>query len=162
MKKIIFALIVIMTCQTGFAQNVDALYNYFKDKKGVESVTVSPLLMKFARLFMDEDDKSNPLIKGVNSLRVLDLEESPQEVKERFTKEVAKLNTNGYEMWLEAKEDGENVKIIAKMKEDTIRELLLMTTGKGDCALVMIKGKIKKEDIQAIINDDKIMIDGRK
>lgn len=162
MKKIILAIIVIMTCQTGFAQNVDALYNYFKDEKGVESVTVSPLLMKFARLFMDEDDKSNPLIKGVSSLRVLDLEESPQEVKERFTKEVAKLNTNGYETWIQAKQDGENVKIIAKLNEGTICELLIMTTGKGDCALVMIKGKIKKEDIQAIINDDKIMIDGRK
>jgi len=111
---------------------------------------------------MDEDDKSNPLIKGVNSVKVLDLEECPEKVKERFTKEVAKLNLYGYETWLQAKEDGENVKIIAKMKDDTVRELLVMTTGKGDCALVMIKGKIKKDDIQAIINDDKIMIDGRK
>ena len=162
MKKIILALTVIMACQTGVAQNVDALYNYFKDEKGVESVSVSPLLMKFARLFMDEEDKSNPLIKGVNSVKVLDLEECSEKVKERFTKEVAKLNLNGYETWLQAKEDGENVKIIAKMKDDTVRELLVMTTGKGDCALVMIKGKIKKDDIQAIINDDKIMIDGRK
>ena len=117
MKKIILVLTVIMACQTGVAQNVDALYNYFKDEKGVESVSVSPLLMKFARLFMDEDDKSNPLIKGVNSVKVLDLEECSEKVKERFTKEVAKLNLNGYETWLQAKEDGENVKIIAKMKE---------------------------------------------
>ena len=106
MKKIILAFIVVMACQTGVAQNVDALYNYFKDEKGVESVSVSPLLMKFARLFMDEDDKSNPLIKGVNSVKVLDLEECSEKVKERFTKEVAKLNLNGYETWLQAKEDG--------------------------------------------------------
>ena len=162
MKKFILALTVIMACQTGIAQNVDALYNYFKDEKGVESVSVSPLLMKFARLFMDEEDKNDPLIKGVNSVKVLDLEECSEKVKERFTKEVAKLKLNGYETWLQAKEDGENVKVIAKMKDDIIRELLVMSTGKGDCALVMIKGKIRKDDIQAIINDDKIMIDGRK
>lgn len=162
MKKFILVLTVIMACQTGVAQNVDALYNYFKDEKGVESVSVSPLLMKFARLFMDEEDKNDPLIKGVNSVKVLDLEECSEKVKERFTKEVAKLKLNGYETWLQAKEDGENVKVIAKMKDDIIRELLVMSTGKGDCALVMIKGKIRKDDIQAIINDDKIMIDGRK
>jgi len=162
MKKFILVLTVIMACQTGIAQNVDALYNYFKDEKGVESVSVSPLLMKFARLFMDEEDKNDPLIKGVNSVKVLDLEECSEKVKERFTKEVAKLKLNGYETWLQAKEDGENVKVIAKMKDDIIRELLVMSTGKGDCALVMIKGKIRKDDIQAIINDDKIMIDGRK
>lgn len=162
MKKFILVLTVIMACQTGFAQNVDALYNYFKDEKGVESVSVSPLLMKFARLFMDEEDKNNPLIRGVNSVKVLDLEECSEKVKEHFTNEVARLKLNGYETWLQAKEDGENVKIIAKMKDDIIRELLVMSTGKGDCALVMIKGNIKKDDIQAIIEDDKIMIDGRK
>ena len=162
MKKAILFLIVIMISRIGFAQNVDALYDKFKEKSGVESVSVSPLLMSFARLFMNEDKKSNPLIKGVNSVRVLDLEESSKEVKELFSKEVAKLNLNGYETWIQVREDGENVKVIAKMKNDTIKELLVMTTGKDDCALVIIKGKIRKEDIQAVIDDNKIKIDGRK
>ena len=145
-----------------FAQNMDAVYNEFKDVKGVESVSVSPFLMKFARLFMDSDDKNNPLIKGTHSVKVLDLEDCTKDIKKQFTQKVNKLEHNGYETWMQVKEDGENVKIIAKMEDQMIRELLVLTTDNDDCALVLIKGKIRKEDIQAIIDDDKIMIDGRK
>ena len=162
MKKFVIALVLIITCQTGFAQSAKSLFNHFKDEKGVESVSVSPLLMKFARLFMDESEKSNPMIKGINSVKVLDLEESPKEVQECFAKEVKKLSLNGYETWVQVKENGETVKIVAKVKDDVVRELLVLQTGDGDCALVMMKGKIKREDIQAVINDDKIMVDGRK
>ena len=145
-----------------FAQNMDAVYNEFKDVKGVESVSVSPFLMKFARLFMDSDDKNNPLIKGTHSVKILDLEECTKDIKKQFTQKVNQLQHNGYEIWLQAKKDGENVKIIAKKEDQIIRELLVLTTDNDDCALVLIKGKIRKEDIQAIIDDDKIMIDGRK
>ena len=145
-----------------FAQDMDAVYNEFKDVKGVESVSVSPFLMKFARLFMDSDDKNNPLIKGSHSVKVLDLEDCTKDIKKQFTQKVNQLEHNGYETWMQVKEDGENVKIIAKMEDQMIRELLILTTDNDDCALVLIKGKIRKEDIQAIIDDDKIMIDGRK
>jgi hypothetical protein len=118
--------------------------------------------MKFARLFMDEDDKNNPMIKGINSVQVLDLEESPKEVQERFAKEVKKLKLNGYETWIQVKEDGETVKIVAKVKDDMVRELLILQAGDDGCALVLMKGKIKRNDIQAAIEDDKIKIDGRK
>ena len=162
MKRLIFTMIVICACQMSFAQNTDAIYNEFKDVKGVESVSVSPFLMKFARLFMDSDDKNNPLIKGTHSVKVLDLEDCTKDIKKQFTQKVSQLEHNGYETWMQVKEDGENVKIIAKMEDQMIRELLVLTTSNDDCALVLIKGKIKQEDIQAIIDDDKIMIDGRK
>lgn len=162
MKKYVIVLVWMAICQTGFAQSAESLFNYFKDEKGVESVSISPFLMKFARLFMDEDDKNNPMIKGINSVQVLDLEDSPKNVQERFAKEVKKLKLNGYKTWIQAKEDGETVKIVAKVKDDIVCELLILTTGDDDCSLVLMKGKIKRNDIQAVIEDDKIKIDGRK
>jgi hypothetical protein len=48
------------------------------------------------------------------------------------------------------------------VKNDVVRELLILQAGDDDCALVLMKGKIKRDDIQAVIEDDKIMIDGRK
>ena len=162
MKKYVIVLVWMAICQTGFAQSAESLFNQFQGEKGVESVSISPFLMKFARLFMDEDDKSNPMIKGINSVQVLDLEESPKEVQERFAKEVKKLKLNGYETWIQVMEDGETVKIVAKVKDDMVRELLILQAGDDGCALVLMKGKIKRNDIQAAIEDDKIKIDGRK
>lgn len=162
MKKYVIVLVWMAICQTGFAQSAESLFNQFQGEKGVESVSISPFLMKFARLFMDEDDKNNPMIKGINSVQVLDLEESPKEVQERFAKKVKKLKLNGYETWIQVKEDGETVKIVAKVKDDMVRELLILQAGDDGCALVLMKGKIKRNDIQAAIEDDKIKIDGRK
>ena len=162
MKKYAIILMLTFVCQTSFAQSVESIYDDFKNEKGVESVNVSPMLMKFARLFMSKEDKDNPIMKGINSIRVLNLEESPKEVQERFIKEMGDLDLNGYETWIQAKDDGDNVKIMAKTKDDIVKELLVLTTGKDNCALVMMKGNIKQEDMQAIVSENQIMIDGRK
>ena len=37
------------------------------------------------------------------------------------------------------------VHILAKSKNDVIRELLIVCTGNGDCTLVQLKGKVSKE-----------------
>ena len=68
----------------------------------------------------------------------------------------------GYEVLFRGKEDGEMYKLLAKMNNEVIRELIILITGKDDCGLTLMKGKIKKENINGMIGNDKIMIDGRK
>ena len=53
-------------------------------------------------------------------------------------------------------------KLLAKKNNEVIRELIILITGKDDCGLTLMKGKIKKENINGMIGNDKIMIDGRK
>jgi hypothetical protein len=52
-----------------------------------------------------------------------------------------------------AKEDGDNVKILAKMNNETVKEFIILTTGEDDCALILLKGKFKKDDLYAIMSD---------
>ena len=90
------------------------------------------------------------------------MEECSSEVKTNFLKEAKELNLNGYETLVQTKDDGEEVKLLAKMNEESISDLIILITGKDDCGLTLLKGEIKKEDINAMMTDDKIMIDGRK
>ena len=60
------------------------------------------------------------------------------------------------------KEDGEEVTLLTKMDDEAISELIILITGKDECGLTLMKGKIKKEDINVMMTDDKIMIDGRE
>ena len=48
------------------------------------------------------------------------------------------------------------------MNDDAINELIIFFNDNGECGLTQLKGKIKKDDINVMINEDKIMIDGRK
>ena len=101
-------------------------------------------------------------IKGIKSVKVLDMEDCTQEVKAEFLQEAKKLKLSGYETLLQTKEDGEEVQLIAKMDEENINDLIILITGKDECGLTLMKGKIKKEDINVMMNDDKITIDGRE
>ena len=90
------------------------------------------------------------------------MEECSSEVKTNFLKEAKELNLNGYETLVQTKDDGEEVKLLAKMNEESISDLIILITGKDACGLTLQKGEIKKEDINVMMTDDKIMIDGRK
>lgn len=163
MKRTLFILVWMAVCQTGFAQSIDSLFNYFKDEEGAESIHVPPIIMKLGRhLMMPYDDPENLIVKGIDSITVLDLEESPENVKQHFKKEVKRLKFDEYETWIQAKADGDNVRIMAKVENDVVKEFVILSVGEGDCMMAKIKGKIKREDMQAIINDEQIMIDERK
>ena len=163
MKKIIATLALIIACQATFAQNIDTLFSQFKDKEGADYMNIPTLMLKFMRTFTkSNNDKSYRFIKGIKSVKVLDMEDCTQEVKAEFLQEVQKLNLNGYETLLQTKEDGEEVQLIAKMDEENINDLIILITGKDECGLTLIKGKIKKEDINVMMNDEKITIDGRE
>ena len=162
MKKTIATLALIFAFQGIFAQNIDDIFNRYKDKEGAEFVSIPPFLITLGRLFMDKDDKDYRFIRGVNTVKTLDMEDCSSEVKENFLKEANKLNLSGYETLMQTREKGESVKLIAKMDEEAIRELIIMITGNGECGLTLIEGKLKKEDINMTMTDDKIMIDGRE
>ena len=163
MKKIIATLALIIACQATFAQNIDTLFSQFKDKEGADYMNIPTLMLKFMRTFTkSNNDKSYRFIKGIKSVKVLDMEDCTQEVKAEFLQEVQKLNLNGYETLVQTKEDGEEVQLIAKMDEENINDLIILITGKDECGLTLMKGKIKKEDINVMMNDEKITIDGRE
>ena len=163
MKKIIATLALGIICQSTFAINIDKLFAQFKDKEGADYMNIPSLVLKFMRTFTkSNNDKSYHFLKGIKSIRVLDMEECPSEVKADFLKEAKKLNLNGYETLVQTKDKGEEVKLVAKMDEEAISELIILISGKDDCGLTLLKGKIKKEDINVMMTDDKIMTDGRK
>ena len=163
MKKIIATLALIIACQGTFAQNIDTLFSQFKDKEGADYMNIPTLMLKFMRTFTkSNNDKSYHFIKGIKSIKVLDMEDCTQEVKAEFLQEAKKLKWNGYETLVQTKEDGEEVQIIAKIDKGNINDLIILITGKEDCGITLMKGKSKKEDINVIMTDDKIMIDGRE
>ena len=63
---------------------------------------------------------------------------------------------------IQAIEDGEKVRILTRIENNTVRELLIVCTGNDDCALIQLNGKIKKEDIAELVNEEtKKRKDGR-
>ena len=152
MKKYLVAIALMIACQNTFAQSTKDIFEEFGKEWNAGSVTISPFLMTIGRLFMDNDTPD--IVKSIRSMKVLDLEDCSNKVKTRFNEKVNSLQLEGYETMIQTIDNGENVRILSRMENDAIRELLIVCTGNDDCALIQLNGKIKKEDIAELVNEE--------
>ena len=159
MKKIIFiTLLAAMLCQpsfsTGIAEmnktqqrnTVEALFANFSKEKNITHVKIGGLIMTFARAFTDT--------KGVSGVEVFSFEECDGQVKEKLNTAIKNLKDSAYETLISTTQDGENTKILVKVKDEYISEIVIVTGGK-EPAFVRVKGKIKPDDMQDVVKNNK-------
>ena len=65
------------------------------------------------------------------------------------------LKTNGYEELVRSNEKGGRALILMRQKKNVIRELLILSAGDDDCSMVQFKGKIKPDDVEKLMKDNK-------
>jgi hypothetical protein len=145
MKKIYILLTAFMLIpMTVYGQqSVSHIFNKYSNAKGVESVNVGSFLMFIGGLFEDT--------KGVTGVEVLNFDSCEKSVKDNVRKAIRSIDEREYEILVSVKEDKEQLKVLSRMKDDYIRELVIVNTG-DDPALIRIRGKIKPSDIQELIN----------
>ena len=155
MKKIIFiTLATAVLFHPCFSENnntlqqntVDAMFNNFSKDKKVTHVKVGGFIMSLARTFTDT--------KGVTGVEVFSFEECDGQVKEKLNDAIKNLKDSSYETIVSTTQDGERTKVLIKIKDDYINEIVVIAGG-SDPALVRIKGKIKLDDIQNVVANNK-------
>ena len=133
--------------QVGYGQQkMDQLFNAFRGESDVTSVNIGNITMKLASLFTET--------MGVNGIEILEFDNCAQEVKDRLSTAIRNLRDSDYETMVTANERDSRTKVLVKIKEDMIRELVIFTTG-SDNALIRIKGKISPSDLDRVINEHK-------
>ncbi len=147
MKKYIAILILILSCQAGYSQSMDKLFNDFAKQDNVTRVTVGPFLMKISSMFTET--------MGVSSIEVLSFDECGSTVKENLRTAIKQLKDPNFETMVTSNEGGSRTKVMVRIDKEMIRELVVLTTDGGDDALIRIKGKIKPSDIERVVNDHK-------
>jgi len=159
MKKSIFmTVLVAIMCQPCFSKEiietnktrqqhtVDELFANFSKEKNITHVKIGGLIMSFARAFTDT--------KGVMGVEVFSFDECDNQVKDKLNVAIRNLKDKNYETLVSTTQDGENTKVLVKIKENVINEIVIITGGK-EPAFVRIKGKIRPEDIQSVVNNNK-------
>ena len=142
MKRLLALLAILLISQVGYGQQkMDQLFNAFRGESDVTSVNIGNITMKLASLFTET--------MGVNGIEILEFDNCAPEVKDRRN-----LRDPDYETMVTANERDSRTKVLVKIKEDMIRELVIFTTG-SDNALIRIKGKISPSDLDRVINEHK-------
>lgn len=142
MKKVLFVFaLAVSSYFMSYGQTPMDIYNTFSKEKSVTSVSIHGSLLRMADI---EED----LLKKVESVLVLSFEGCEQSLIDSFAQKVANLQADGYETLVRSNKDDKTVKVLAKVKGDSIKELLVVVTG-SKSAFVVVKGDISKSELQS-------------
>lgn len=157
MKKVMMmAALAFMTMTVQAQMSVDRLMRKYKNSPKAEYVHVPKVMMTLAKTIKTGDaDDYMKYLKHIDSIKVLDMEDCSNAVKQQFFKDVTQLKTAGYEELMVAKEADEQTVILAKRNKTGIKELVIVESDDDDAALIQILGNIKNSEIQKIVADKK-------
>ncbi len=157
MKKVMMiAALAFMTMTVQAQMSVDRLMRKYKHSPKAEYVHVPKMMMTLAKAIKTGDaDDYTKYLKHIDSIKVLDMEDCSNAVKQQFFKDVTRLKTVGYEELMTAKEADEQTVIMVKRSKTRIKELVIVDSGDDNAALIQILGNIKNSEIQKILAEEK-------
>ena len=156
MKRIIIAMILVLGFQFSQAQTVRTLFNEFRGEENATCVKVSWLPIRLLGLFVD--DEAGQIVKRISSIRVLEVSDCSREVQERLASKLQTLKMDDYEPLIAVKDEGSHVRMWGKMKDDTIKELVIGVSGDGDAVLCHIKGKLSLDDLNFSMENNNVTL----
>jgi len=153
-RVIVNAFILIMISLSAFSQRnpVDKLFEKYGGKDGFTTVFISSKMFSMFSDMEAGDDDINKMIKNIESIKILTTDdESLLDPGINFYKEIMnELSLDEYEELMVIKEKDQDIKFLVKEKEDIIVELLLVIGGKGNNALISIRGIIDLKSISKL------------
>ena len=155
MKKIIVAAVLILSAITLQAQSAKSLYRKYGDEKGVTAVYISPAMFRLiGRLpevdIEDEDIDLKPILKSITGMYILnsenpDINGSLRSEVERF------INSGKYELLMEAKDNGETVRMYTVGTEQLINGFVMLAAQADEVTFICLDGQMPREQFETLI-----------
>ncbi len=147
--------LLLALCTSAFAQDGKSIYNKYSDNKGVSAVYISPSMFKLIGKLpdidvADGDINLTPIVKEMEGMYLISIEDSKAVAELKADAE--KMVTNGkYKLMMEAKDDGEAVRIYVISAGEYVTSLVLIASESDETTFIALDGKIKQEDIEKLL-----------
>lgn len=135
------------------------LFARYENAPGAESVRIGGVLLKFLRaaVALDEEpdestDAALRLIRNLRRIEVVDLSECPEEIRERFRRDVRRTRFDGYETAARIQDEGETARILIRLQDESIREIVIID--ESEPAYIRISGRISEEELKMFIENE--------
>ena len=134
---------------------IRTLVNDFRNEPGFEVVDMGPVALGLIRaaargeVKTEDDRKALQVFKDIKRLTILDFSDADAARKEKFLRKAKRILADE-EMLMEAKDDGETVRIygLSNAAGDVLEDVILLA---GD-ALISVRGKIRADLVGELVN----------
>lgn len=155
MKKIILLALVALLSASALAQDGKSIYNKYSEAEGVSAVYISPAMFKLMKRIPDIDLEGEsvnlaPIIRSLTGMYVLN-SENPA-INDDMKRDIDRFIRRGdYEMLLEAKDDGEVVRLYTMGPEEVVTGFVMFSYEQDECDFICINGEIPREALEELI-----------
>ncbi|NVO19193.1 MAG: DUF4252 domain-containing protein [Bacteroidetes bacterium] len=152
MKKLALSIGIIAFALFAQGQNsaIDKLFAKYSDKEGFTSVSISKAMFSLFANENESKDEFNKAIKGLESIRILSLDDTYPKGDINFYKEITKnLPLKDYEELMSTREKNQVFKMLIRKKGSVITEFLMIGGG-DDNVMIAITGNIDLKTISKL------------
>ena len=159
MKKIMIIALALMVCAASFAQNGKYMYNKYSDSEGVSAVYISNAMFrmigKLPEMEIGDDELDiSGIVKQLDGMYVVS--STNPKVNENLRKDIAQLLKEGkYELLLEAKQDGEMVRMYTIGDKLTISTFMLTAFDKDEVTYICFDGRMDREEFERLMAESR-------
>lgn len=159
MKRILAIAATILLAMTAHAQSSREIYNKYSDEDGVSAVFISPSMFRMIGRLpdidvdMDNGQKVNlsSVIRTLKGFYLINCERTG--ISEKLNSEVRKLiDSDDYELMMEAKDSGESMRLYTVGTKDTIHSLVMHVTDKDESTFIGIEGVMDRDELEKILS----------
>lgn len=157
MKKLFTIAAVLLLGTLAHAQDSKTIYNKFSDEKGVSAVYISPsmfkMIGKLPEIEIGDNGEKVDITPIVNTLKGFYLLNSSDDgIVRRLNNDVKGLLDKGsFELMMEAKNDGETIRIYTDGDDNIIRSLVMMALSGSEATFLSMDGLINREALEKMI-----------
>lgn len=157
MKKLFALLTAALLSTAAFAQSGKSVYMKYSDANDVSAVYISPAMFKMMGKLPDMkmDDKDinlSSIVKTMSGLYIIDSENAG--INNSIRKDVEKFITRGdYEIMMEAKDNGESMRIYTMGDEKVVRSFVLLAYEENECSFICLEGEMPREALEKILSE---------
>ena len=155
MKKFYILVAMLLVSVSAFAQNGRSLYNKYSDSPNVEPVYISPAMFRLIGKIPDielQDENVNlaPIIKKLSGLYILNI--SDERLAADLTDDVNRFIQKGqYEMLMEAKDNGEVMRLYTVGDNDIVNSLVMLGRSEGETSFICVDGDMPRDQLENLI-----------
>ena len=157
MKRIVIILALLAVSVTALAQSGRQLYTKYSDLPGMEAVYISPAMFRIIGRLPDIDVQDgsvnlSAIIKSMTGFYILS--PSNPEVGAKLHADVSKYIDSGkYELLMEAKEDGEVMRMYTVGDEKTVNSFVMLSKDQEEVSYICFDGKMDRKQLENILAD---------
>lgn len=164
MKKflLIIAALLAVSVQDGSARKVSrsritSVISECSKYEGAETIRLGGLatgavkgIVRLAAIADPDARTALQLMKGVKALSVFTYDDCSEADKKKITRKLDRA-LSGTDVLIEAKDDGEKMRIYGIADDDKVRDFVLYTP--SDCTIICIFGSVAMESIKKLMDD---------